>query len=1369
MESLAEALLKVPQGGAVAVWSSSVLTEPSVHPKTINDRDDTVKAAKHTRNITFFLQRSQRRDQRRQAGLVLFILIFVALVSFTGLFSLREAQAQGSFQYRKSITINSGQVSSGPQTNFPFLFSTTDPNLKTVANGGHVESSSGYDIIFRGTDDTTCGGAGTSPCTLDHEIEKYVGTTGELVAWVRVPSINSGTVIYIYYGDSSITSSTENKNGVWDVSYKGVWHLGESGSPYNDSTSNANNSIAGIYPTQTSGILGNGESFNGSSNYINFGSNITISGSITVSQWVNPNNNTWEYIRILQRANGDGNGFSMRNAYAARRFWWQAKRYSNSAVAQIDADYTMGTWYYLAGIYDSWENTLSLYLNGVKQTSTTSDVASDGGGNVLEFGKRANQNMQWFNGIMDEVRISATVRSPGWIATEYNNQSAPSSFYTVGPEASGVVYYSKGSLAVDTASNWNTARDGSGTDASSFGTQKTWVIQNGHSMTLSGSATWDVSSSGTVQIESGGILTNTSSGEVTIGTFENDGGGAYSHGTSNSLPGTTKVFQATSTVNYSLAGGQTVEALTYGHLTLSNSGTKTFPSGTTGIAGNLTVSGSASANATTNSSTIDYNGSSSQSVGAISYYNLTLSNSGTKTFPSGTTGIAGNLTVSGSASANTTTNSSTIDYNGSSSQSVGAISYYNLTLSNSGTKTLAGNASVAGDLTVSAGTFNLSTYTANRATTGGTITVLNGATLQIGGTNSFPSNYPTHTLGATSTVNYSGTTQTVSAETYGHLTISGSGTKTLGGASSVAGDLTVSGGTFSLGSYTANRSSSGGTITLSNGATFSIGGTNSFPTNYATHTLGATSTVNYSGTTQTVNAETYGHLTISGSGTKTLGGASSVAGDLTVSAGTFNLSTYTANRATTGGTITVLNGATLRIEGTNSFPSNYSTRTLGAISTVNYSGTTQTVSAETYGHLTISGSGNKTFASGTTGIAGSFTISAGTVDATTNTTTINYNGSGTQTINAISYYHLTLSNAGTKTFASGTTNIAGDLTVSGSASGNGTTNITTINFNGSGTQAVAAISYYHLTLSNGGTKTIATGTTAAGNLTTSGTVTASCSGSLTVTGNVTIGSGTIFTGGSGMIDINGSLTAGGASFTSTSGNLYVAGDFSVTAGTFTHNSGTIVLDGTNTTISAAGATLNNLAVSRVAINNYLSLGASLTVQGTVSVTNGYLVQDPSYNLTAGAITIEANGILRNYGTGTLTLGGNLSNSGTVDFNGGGDGNCGSATEAQIRSTVDGTQRSWSGSGTFKLVDVDVKDQGGTANITVYHGTDSGGNDNTHWTFNSGCTGAPTAVTFISFTGTEHENGLVLLQWRTGYEVDNLGFHVYREQEGSFTG
>jgi hypothetical protein len=54
------------------------------------------------------------------------------------------------------------------------------------------------------------------------------------------------------------------------------------------------------------------------------------------------------------------------------------------------------------------------------------------------------------------------------------------------------------------------------------------------------------------------------------------------------------------------------------------------------------------------------------------------------------------------------------------------------------------------------------------------------------------------------------------------------------------------------------------------------------------------------------------------------------------------------------------------------------------------------------------------------------------------------------------------------------------------------------------------------------------------------------------------------------------------------------------------------------------------------------------------------------------------------------------------------------------------------------------------------------NDTTDATLTIG--GAPTAVKLISFDATEYQ-GAVLLQWRTGYEVKNLGFNIYREGGG----
>jgi hypothetical protein len=363
---------------------------------------------------------------------------------------------------------------------------------------------------------------------------------------------------------------------------------------------------------------------------------------------------------------------------------------------------------------------------------------------------------------------------------------------------------------------------------------------------------------------------------------------------------------------------------------------------------------------------------------------------GTLTLASGATlSIGGTNSLPSNYSTHSIGATSVVDYAGTNQTVVvpnSAQNYGNLTISGSGTKTLAGTVGVARNLTVSAGTFDLGSFTANRAAAGGTLTVSNGATLTIGGTNTLPSNYNTHSIGATSTINYAGSNQTVAVlngpQNYGHLTLSGSGTKTLEGTEVVRGDLTISAGTFDLGSFTINRSAAGGTLTIANGAGLNIGGTNTIPSNYSTHVIGATSTVNYSGSNQSVSvlnsSQNYGHLTISGSGTKTLAGTVGVAGDLTISAGTFTLGTFTANRTAAGGTLTVANGATLSIGGTNTIPANYSAHVVGATSTINYTGTNQTVavlnSSQDYGHLTLSGSGTKTLGGGIT-VRGTLSIS----------------------------------------------------------------------------------------------------------------------------------------------------------------------------------------------------------------------------------------------------------------------------------------------------------------------------------------------------------------------------------------------------------
>jgi hypothetical protein len=166
-----------------------------------------------------------------------------------------SATAAATFAYRKSIAFNGG-VSGGPHLSFPVLVSLVDADLRAK-----VASPSGYDIVFRGENSATCGGPST--CTLDHEIERRDGTTGTLVAWVRVPSLSATTVIYMYCG-KQVTSSTETPRAVWDASYVGVWHLGESGAgnvnEYRDSSRYGNHGQGGQGAFDaTPGLVANGK------------------------------------------------------------------------------------------------------------------------------------------------------------------------------------------------------------------------------------------------------------------------------------------------------------------------------------------------------------------------------------------------------------------------------------------------------------------------------------------------------------------------------------------------------------------------------------------------------------------------------------------------------------------------------------------------------------------------------------------------------------------------------------------------------------------------------------------------------------------------------------------------------------------------------------------------------------------------------------------------------------------------------------------------------------------------------------------------------------------------------------------------------
>ena len=257
---------------------------------------------------------------------------------------------------------------------------------------------------------------------------------------------------------------------------------------------------------------------------------------------------------------------------------------------------------------------------------------------------------------------------------------------------------------------------------------------------------------------------------------------------------------------------------------------------------------------------------------AIQFNHLSVSGTGDANLDQNgkTLNVAGNYSNT-STNANDLT-SGTFVFNGAGAQTVGGTQtqrFNNLTVAKpSGTATLAQNETVGGNLGVSSGTLDLSTFTLNHTTpAAGNIAISNGAVLKIGGTGTFPINYLTRTIGATSTVEYNGTNQAVPSVGYGHLILSGTGTKTTAAAATtVSGNLTVSG---TAAAVAGNTVSVAGNVTLGTGTSFDAGNfSHSFRGNFSnggTFTKGA-STVTFDGlSAQTIggaNPTTFNNLTI---------------------------------------------------------------------------------------------------------------------------------------------------------------------------------------------------------------------------------------------------------------------------------------------------------------------------------------------------------------------------------------------------------------------------------------------------------------------------------------------------------------------------
>jgi hypothetical protein len=289
--------------------------------------------------------------------------------------------------------------------------------------------------------------------------------TGQLIAWVKVPSINNGTVLYLHYSDLGV-GNTQNPTGVWDANYKAVWHLKEpTGNPAIDSTSNPNDGTPENSPTQTAGQIDGSLAYanaNDSNVRVLDNASLRLVNTMTLSGWakagwtggdINPG-------LIVAKWKTPARAELLAGKFDAALI---VSRERGEAVSGPD-DIDGGAWHYVVGVADAAGLTgLKLYVDGALQNTANYTGTSQTGFSNLMIGNSPDSlgcppgpgcEQDW-NGGLDEVRVSDTPRSAGWIATEYRNQSSPSTFYSLCDCASPLaVTEGAGTLTVTDPSNF---------------------------------------------------------------------------------------------------------------------------------------------------------------------------------------------------------------------------------------------------------------------------------------------------------------------------------------------------------------------------------------------------------------------------------------------------------------------------------------------------------------------------------------------------------------------------------------------------------------------------------------------------------------------------------------------------------------------------------------------------------------------------------------------------------------------------------------------------------------------------------------------------------------------------------------------------
>jgi biopolymer transport protein ExbB len=329
-----------------------------------------------------------------------------------------------SWSHRRLITIDTTKLDTKlagyPLTSFPVLVKLTPATIDYSA-----VKSDGSDLRFVLPGQTT---------PLSYDLDTFA-SGGTSLVWVRIPSLTTAATqpLFVYHGNPTATATTSGAD-VFGDSNISVHHLG---ADYSDATGHPHTGTpAGNPMTISDSPLGGARHFNGTTDYVTLPNEgdydfFVAPSRLTVSAWIRVTAFNLQFQAIVTK--GDTSWRLQRDDTSDHlEFGTTSGTNNDNEVGKTNVNNNQ--WHQAAVVCDGLKKLL--YVDGAQDATGNYNLELDQNNELVAIGHNSQGSTgsgRFWDGDIDEVRISSIARAPAWIGAEYVTTTNPA-FVTIGPD-----------------------------------------------------------------------------------------------------------------------------------------------------------------------------------------------------------------------------------------------------------------------------------------------------------------------------------------------------------------------------------------------------------------------------------------------------------------------------------------------------------------------------------------------------------------------------------------------------------------------------------------------------------------------------------------------------------------------------------------------------------------------------------------------------------------------------------------------------------------------------------------------------------------------------------------------------------------------